>query len=491
MTFLTEGVQEFKVASEYSYVPDNGRVPTLAEHYTTQQLDDLPAPPSSDYADKPEIPQFEDALGTTKDVGPNESILVLQGRLDVQDMQVPTYRTGITGRDVFRLALSEVSIGVFHMSSFGWRSGYHEGCENWVKFLTAAIAAQTDYITGDGNVFAQRNFKQAAHTDFKSCDTNINADCMIMISLSYGKQSQVSLTRSASQTATADGVVVGSAFSDEVLLTDSERPKYLQNIDLGLKDSDEAAHSPLVVVSKLHGQRNLRTRSDQSDQRRKDKRYGRPERPRGRAQYDDDEEEEEENDPVGRLRNTTPSLGACLRGQDTGARGSQTFENTARVPVAPPKMPPIPPPSARRRERSQTPVGRNTQRRANTPQQRPQSPRQPPQRSWHQQQQYEYQRCNQPYTRHTPRATAPVPPAPPPPPAPAQAAPAYWQRGGSIEYDPKYKPFQGPRWVRNNDSSWCDRCPEFPWQSIYYNQPSWQRRNNELWLYGYTFRMGL
>eukprot|EP00435_Cladocopium_sp_Y103_P054204 s1316_g17.t1 len=493
------------------------------------------APPSSDYTDMPEIPEFEDALGSTTVLGPDESILVLNGRLDVQDMTVPAYRTGITNRDVFHLGLSEVRIGVFHMSSFGWCSGYQEGCENWVKFLTAAIAAQADFVTGDGNLFAQRNFKQDAHTDYKSCilvdllerllaeinqhrsgmnqitynlcssiqagayiramsgDTNFNADCMLMISLSYGKQSQVSLKRTDSQKATADGVV-GSAFADEVLLQDSKRPKYLQNIDLGLKDSDQAAHSPLVLVAKLHCQRNLRTRSDRSDQRRRGRRFGRPQY---QAQDDEEEEEEEveveeeeeENEPVGRLRSTTPSSGARLHGRDDKARGS--FENTSRVPVAPPKTPLVPPP--RRRERSVTPPGRNTQRRANMP-----PVRTPPQRSWLQQQQYEYQRSSQPYTRQTPRASAPAPPVPPPPPAPtwrnrpAQPAqpPAYWQRGTEVEYDPGYRRFTGPRWTRNADGSWFDRCPEFPWQSIYFNQPTWQRRNNELWLYGYTFRMG-
>eukprot|EP00435_Cladocopium_sp_Y103_P073172 s20_g42.t1 len=301
-------------------------------------------------------------LGTTKELGPDQSILVLQGRLDVEDTEVPTYRTSVTGRDVFRLALSEVRIAVFHMSSFGWRSGYQEGCERWVKFLTAAIAAQMDCITGNGNLFAQGNFKQDSHTDYKSSilvdllerllaeinqnrsgmnqisynicssiqagayiramsgDSNINADCMIMISLSYGKQSQVSLTRSDSHKAAADGVV-GSAYSDEVMPTDSEKPKYLQNIDLGLKDSDQAAHSPLV--SKLHCQRNLRTRSDQSDQERKDRRFGQFGRQpdywqnerghRGRA-WEEEEEDEETDDQVGRLRSTKPSSGARYRG---------------------------------------------------------------------------------------------------------------------------------------------------------------------------------
>eukprot|EP00435_Cladocopium_sp_Y103_P003220 s5877_g1.t1 len=124
------------------------------------------APDSSEWTGKPEIQEFE-SLGSTKDLSNDESILVLHGQLDVDDMLVPAYKTGVTNRDVFRMGLSEVRIAVFHLSSFGWRSAYQEGCDNWLKFITAAIAAQVDFITGDGNLFAQRNFKQDAHTDYK------------------------------------------------------------------------------------------------------------------------------------------------------------------------------------------------------------------------------------------------------------------------------------------------------------------------------------
>eukprot|EP00435_Cladocopium_sp_Y103_P030855 s1063_g7.t1 len=489
MQFLAESVQEFNVASEYSYVPENGRVPTMQEHYIDQQLIDMPAPiyrprnminatdfypvtedeqhqlldimrnalsskssHSSGYKRTAEnayesnmtilqlnlvtlnlghinrqpiiagafkfdkhireseavlphlvfkngghiitlceasddrggiekhtalcqeharlgvvvhshadisAPALACFLRGSQEAGSDielaqpredQSVLVLHGLLDVETMEVPMYRTGVTGRDVFRLGLSEVRIAVFHMSSFGWRSGYQGSCERWVHVLTAAIAAQMDFITGDGNLFAQRNFKNDSHTDFQSCilvdllerllaeinqhrggmnqisyniwssiqagayiralsgDHNVNADCMILISLSYGKQSQVSLTRSDSHKAAADGVV-GSAFSDEVMLTDSERPKYLSNLGLGLKDSDLAARSPWVVVSKLDCQRNLRTGPDESDQKRKDRRYGRqPDYWQyERGHYDRDEEEQD--DHVSRLRSTTPSSG--------------------------------------------------------------------------------------------------------------------------------------------------------------------------------------
>eukprot|EP00435_Cladocopium_sp_Y103_P033376 s2189_g8.t1 len=153
------------------------------------------------------------------------------------------------------------------------------------------------------------------------------------------------------------------------MLQDVERPKYLQNIDLGLKDSDQAAHSPLIAIAKLFCQRNLRVRTEQSDNRRRGRRGQRQPR---YWQRDDEEEEieveetEEENEPIGRLRSTTPSSGARLHGQQEQAKAAGRFENpNRRIPVTPPKTPPAPPP--RRRERSVTPPGRNTQRRTERP----------------------------------------------------------------------------------------------------------------------------
>jgi hypothetical protein len=38
------------------------------------------------------------------------------------------------------------------------------------------------------------------------------------------------------------------------------------------------------------------------------------------------------------------------------------------------------------------------------------------------------------------------------------------------------------RWIRNRDGTWLDLVPQSPDQPIFFNQPSWQRRRNELWL---------
>ena len=47
------------------------------------------------------------------------------------------------------------------------------------------------------------------------------------------------------------------------------------------------------------------------------------------------------------------------------------------------------------------------------------------------------------------------------------------------------------RFVLQRDGTYLDLCPQWPWDSIYFHQPSILRRQNELFLYGYTFSMGL
>ena len=115
---------------------------------------------------------------------------------------------------------------------------------------------------GDGNRFAQTNFKQDRHSDFRSCilidllerflnqlnetrdpltritlsntqageyirslqgATNASCDCLLTISLWYGKQTVVAEDRATRQSDNTDE----SAFSVEILLSDIEQPKHL------------------------------------------------------------------------------------------------------------------------------------------------------------------------------------------------------------------------------------------------------------------------
>ena len=53
--------------------------------------------------------------------------------------------------------------------SYAWTNSYQEACSRWLNFVSSAIMRSVDFITGDGNLFSQRNFKRDSHSDFKSC----------------------------------------------------------------------------------------------------------------------------------------------------------------------------------------------------------------------------------------------------------------------------------------------------------------------------------
>jgi hypothetical protein len=67
---------------------------------------------------------------------------------------------------VHRLGLGEVRVAVFHASSWAWNHLYSECCEKWLHFVAACVEQQAEFITGDGNLFAQRNIKRDDHSDY-------------------------------------------------------------------------------------------------------------------------------------------------------------------------------------------------------------------------------------------------------------------------------------------------------------------------------------
>ena len=97
-----------------------------------------------------------------------------------------------------------------------------------------------------------------------------DCDSMLLISLCYGKQTAVTEARAKEDSASADGFA-GSAFSDEVLLNDVEQLKHLLPYDMGLAEKDCAWHSPLLTFSQLKALKNMRIRTQQSEDRRRDR----------------------------------------------------------------------------------------------------------------------------------------------------------------------------------------------------------------------------
>ena len=496
--------------------------------------------------------------------------------LAVSGVEACEVNLGADTHDVRRLMLAECRIAVFHISSYAWSNAYKETCQKWLQFVASCIEHQCDFLSGDGNLFAQRSFKADDHSDYRTCilidilerflqQINLHrspinritynvvssttaadyirsmrgddADCdsMLLISLCYGKQIAVTEARAKEESASADGFA-GSAFSDEVMLNDVEQLKHLMAYDLGLAEKDCAWHSPLLTYASLKALKNMRIRSKESEDKRREKWM---QRTQG---YLDKREERRDSVPplrtdahrnVGRTRSRSVSRTRAYRPRaetpapppapvrapaekarpvqykaaprslrETSAPKSSGSSSSARPPV---KAPPVPAPG--RTLGSQQP---------RTPPDPPGPPKTPPPWRERTQQADQRQRSQQADQRQTTRKrpiNVPEPPAPP-----SRLSGSQWLSQGTassssghrnygysydqpsyyrvnpnttqVEYVPGYQvPRQ--RWVQKYDGTWLDMIPQTPDQSIFFHLSGENRRQNELSFYGYYFTMGL
>ena len=286
---------------------------------------------------------------------------------------------GADTHDVHRLLMAETHVAVFHISSYAWHDAYQETCQKWLGFVANCVEHQCDFITGNGNLFAQRSFKSDDHSDFRTSimidilerflqQINLHrsptnritynvvsstsaadyirsmegedADCdsMILISLCYGKQIAVTEARAKEDSASADGYS-GSAFPDEILLTDVEQLKHLLPYDLGLAEKDCAWHSPLLTFAQLKALKNMRIRTRESEDRRRE-RWGQ----RTQGYQDRKEERRERQDTVPPLRRDTyRNIGEHRSRSTSRARSNNPKARTPQPPPAPVRAPETPP----------------------------------------------------------------------------------------------------------------------------------------------------
>ena len=106
-------------------------------------------------------------LASTMDY-PEQCILEVEGDKETETCNHLKPCAGADVLDVRRLFLAEARVAVFHIQAFAWQNAYQEACTRWLNFISAASAHSADFITGDGNLFAQRNFKRDQHSDFKT-----------------------------------------------------------------------------------------------------------------------------------------------------------------------------------------------------------------------------------------------------------------------------------------------------------------------------------
>jgi hypothetical protein len=102
------------------------------------------------------------------------------------------------------------------------------------------------------------------HIKAQQGDQNADCDSMILISICYGKQTIVCEERGQQNSANVDGWV-GSAFDTEIFPNDLEQPKHLLAYDLGLGDTEQAFHSPLMATASMRAMENMRIRSQAAE----------------------------------------------------------------------------------------------------------------------------------------------------------------------------------------------------------------------------------
>ena len=104
------------------------------------------------------VQQHPRPLATTLDFQ-SHAICEIDGKVNVQNAEIISVDPGADTHDVKRLLLAEVRVAVFHISSYAWTHAYAEACQKWLSFVANCVEHQVDFISGDGNLFAQRSFK--------------------------------------------------------------------------------------------------------------------------------------------------------------------------------------------------------------------------------------------------------------------------------------------------------------------------------------------
>ena len=215
-----------------------------------------------DFSPDAAVKAHDSPLASTLDYK-DQCILEVDGNSQAETCDFIKPCTGADAFDVRRLFLAETRVAAFHIQAFAWQHAYQEACTRWLNFVSKAISHSVDFSTGDGNLFAQRNFKRDSHSDLKSCilvdlperlldqinknrapveritynigsstqaaeyikaqtEGSGDCDCIILISLCYGKQHHIVEDRGKNAKSCTDdqGNYSGPSFENEIILSE-------------------------------------------------------------------------------------------------------------------------------------------------------------------------------------------------------------------------------------------------------------------------------
>ena len=209
--------------------------------------------------------------------------------------------SGFSGQYVTRLGLGEIRVLTMHINSDAFRNSISKIRQYLRLVFAKAWLAQVDFITGDFNLFCNRQFlsdtggsaygglvmevlddavrtsnmhflekvtynvssstpASAVFEYMEQGNAEADLDCMLCISLYYNKQK--------SREERPPKLIRQREMAHDYTRNISERPRQLSNYDLGLGQTDCDCHLPLIVRVHAHHLRNKRTRSTASQQNR-------------------------------------------------------------------------------------------------------------------------------------------------------------------------------------------------------------------------------
>ena len=209
--------------------------------------------------------------------------------------------SGFSDQYVTRLGLGEIRVLTMHINSDAFRNSISKIRQYLRHIFAKALLAQVNFITGDFNLFCNRQFlsdtggsvyggivmevlddavKTSNQHFLEKVTYNVSSstpasevfdfmehgnadadlDCMLCISLFYNKQ--------RSQEERPPKLIQQREIAHDYLHNIAERPRQLSNYDLCLGQTDCDWHLPLIVRVHAYHLRNKRTRSTASQQNR-------------------------------------------------------------------------------------------------------------------------------------------------------------------------------------------------------------------------------
>ena len=180
---------------------------------------------------------------------------------------------GLPESFVERLGMSDVRVLTIHINSLAFRNSILRVRDRLRAIFAKALMSYVDFITGDFNLFANRQFKtdtggtyiggvvvevleDVVNATITQGSQTANLDCMLCVSIFYNRQ--------GFDTERPERITPHLHLAPDYIHNISERPRQLSCYDVCVKQTENDWHIPLIVRTSAYATRNKRTRGQHS-----------------------------------------------------------------------------------------------------------------------------------------------------------------------------------------------------------------------------------